>query len=348
MIEKCLEDLEQRIDADVEEDLLGQWKAFTDGKLSSGFFAPRRRKASPSSIPWPHVPANDALEDFELMALQQLSTCSEALADGSGDLMNLRANYGTGILPSVFGAEIFIMPEEMNTLPTSRPLPGGSETIERLLEGGVPDLNAGYGERCFAMGKRFVDLEEGFPKVSKYVHIYHPDLQGPMDACELLWGSELFVDLIDKRDLVKSLLGLVTETYIQFMRKWHRIVPPQDGYAVHWGMLHKGSIMIRDDSAMNLSPRMFEEFIEPYDQQLLDEFGGGAVHFCGRGDHYIHRMGEMEGVHAVQMTQPECNDMEVIFSNTADKGIKLIGLSPDAAEAAIRRGRELHGNVHCR
>ena len=155
------------------------------------------------------------------------------------------------------------------------------------------------------------------------------------------------MDLVDKPDLVKSLLRLVTETYIQFMREWNQIVPPQDGYAPHWGMLHKGRIILRDDSAMNLSPLMFEEFIEPYDQRLLDEFGGGGIHFCGRGDHYILRVGEMKGVHAVNMSQPECNDMEIIFRNTIDKGIKLIGLRRDAGEAALGRGRELHGNVHC-
>jgi len=41
----------------------------------------------------------------------------------------------------------------------------------------------------------------------------------------------------------------------------------------------------RIDPAMNLSPGMVSEFALPYDQRLLDAFGG-AVHFCGRGDHY--------------------------------------------------------------
>jgi uroporphyrinogen-III decarboxylase len=105
--------------------------------------------------------------------------------------------------------------------------------------------------------------------------------------------------------------------------------------------------MLRDDSAMNLSPAMFREFIEPYDQRLLDRVGGGAVHFCGRGDHFIERIGQMRGVHAVAMSQPEYNDMEVIFRNTVDKGIRLLSLQRAAAEAALKRGRPLHGLVHC-
>jgi len=97
---------------------------------------------------------------------------------------------------------------------------------------------------------------------------------------------------------------------------------------------------------MNLSPSQFDEFIGPYDQQLLDTFGGGAIHFCGRGSHYIDRVGRMRGVHAVNLTQPEHNDMETIFAHTVDRGIRLLALPRAAAEAALTAGRELRGCVH--
>jgi uroporphyrinogen-III decarboxylase len=185
------------------------------------------------------------------------------------------------------------------------------------------------------------------PRISRYVTIYHPDLQGPMDVCELLWGSAIFLDLVDHPDMVQALLTLITETYIRFMRRWNEVVPGPAGYAVHWQMMHKGTIMLRDDSAMNLSPQMFEEFIEPYDRRLLREFRGGAFHFCGRGDHYIHRLPEMGGVNALALSQPEYNDMERVFRYTVDRGIRLLALPRKAAEEALSRGRNLHGSVHC-
>ena len=347
MLKPYLDDLEDRIDPAVEDELLAGWKAFSDGAWNGDLFSPRRTQQSPPGMQWPRVPVNDALEDFDRMALQQFSGCSAALASGSGAVLNVRANYGTAILPSLFGAELFVMEAELDTLPTTRPLPGGAVAMQRLLDAGVPDLNAGYGERCFEMGRYFVDLMADYPKISRYVHIYHPDLQGPMDVCELLWGSGIFLDLVDRPDLVKSLLDLITETYTRFLDRWHTIAPPQNGYAAHWSMFHKGRIMIRDDSAMNLSPDMFETFIAPYDRQLLDRFGGGAIHFCGRGDHYIRHVGQMPGLHAVHMSQPEYNDLDTIFQHTVDRGVKLIGLGRDAAEAAIVGGRKLHGNVHC-
>ncbi len=347
MITEYLEDLERRLDPDVERKLFTEWQSFTDGASAEPIFSPRRQRASSPGLAWPAVAVNDALDDFDLMALQQFRGCSAVLEQGNGALPCVRANYGTSILPSLFGVELFIMDRSTNTLPTSLPLQGGIETVKALIAGGVPDLHRSLGGRTLEMGRRFVELLSRFPKLQSHVHVYHPDLQGPMDLCEVLWGSSLFMDIMDHPDVVKSFLSLITDTYIAFMRAWTAIIPFARPHTVHWGMLHRGHIMLRDDSAMNFSPAMFEEFIEPYDQRLLDEFGGGAMHFCGRGSHYAHRFPHMRGVHAVAMSQPEHNDMDVIFRHTVDRGIKLIGLNRPAAEQALANGRDLHGNVHC-
>ena len=347
MLPPYLEDLEKRIDPAVEDVLINAWKNFLDGKSDDDFFYPKRAKSLPPQIEWPPMTINEALADYDCMALHQLSDCSSVLKNGAGTVLNVRTNYGTGILSSVFGAELFIMDEALNTLPTTRPLAGGAEAIKKLLDNGVPDLNTGFGEQCFTMAHHFVTLFADYPNISKYAKIYHPDMQGPMDLCELLWGSEIFMALYDTPELVHSFLELITETYIKFMYEWEKIVPPQKEYSPHWGLMHKGRIMIRDDSAMNLSPEMFEEFIQPYDQKLLTEFGGGAIHFCGRGDHYISHMSEMTGLKAVNMSQPDYNDMECIFQNTVDQGIALIGLERFAAEAAVKASRDMHGLAHC-
>ncbi|MGQ9661533.1 MAG: hypothetical protein ACUVWX_04240 [Kiritimatiellia bacterium] len=347
MLEKFLTDLEERIDPQVEEDLLAQWHKFTQEGWNGEVFSPHRCQRAPPRIEWPKVRINSAIEDFDAMALQQLSLCSQALAEGNGAILCVRTNYGTGILPSVFGARLYLMPEELDTLPTTLPLEGGTEAIRSLVAKGIPNVETGLGARVMEMGERFVNLLAHYPKLRRYVHIYHPDLQGPLDVCELLWGSDIFLALVDVPQLVKELLTLVTETYIIFMRRWLSIAPSPGGYTVHWQMMHRGAIMLRDDSAMNLSPAMFDEFVRPYDQRLLDEFGGGAVHFCGRGTHFIASLSQMRSVFAVAMGQPEYNDMETIFQHTVDNGIRLLALRRDAAAEALRRGRNLRGCVHC-
>lgn len=344
-----LEDLEKRIEPETEEALRAQWKAFLDGRTDDAIFSPRRSQPSPSDLDWPNVPVNDALDDPDLMVLQQLSLCSAELSAGSGAILNVRPNYGTGILPSVFGAEMFRMDPALNTLPGNLPLPGGADAVRACLDRAVPDPNTGLGERCLTLGRLLTDRFAPYPNVSRHVRLYHPDLQGPMDVCELLWGSDLFYALADTPDLVKAFLNLITETYIRFMRAWEAIVPPREnGYAAHWGLLIKGRIMLRDDSAMNLSPAMFDEFIAPYDRRLLAELGGGAIHFCGRGDHYIDRLPAMPGLHSVNLSQPEYNAMDRIFEHTIHRGLTLLGLARPAAEAAMRAGRNLRGRVHCR
>ena len=345
MIESYLEDLENRMDPEVEEDLLSQWRVFLDGGMGGKLFSPRRCRSSAPTRAWPRILVNQALDDPESMVLQQLAGCSAALAAGSGAILNIRPNYGTGILPTIYGADVFRMDDDLDTLPTNWPVPGGAEAIRRLLDREAPDLDAGYGRACFATGKLMADLLQNYPKLSRYVRVYHPDFQGPMDVCELLWGSGIFLDLFDLPELVHALLHAVTGTYRRLMHRWQSLLPPHDPCSAHWGLLFKGQLMIRDDSAMNLSPEMFDEFIRPYDQILLSEFGGGAIHFCGRGDHFIDRLPQMEGVYAVNLSQPEYNDMERIFQNTIDQGIALIGFQRQAAEEALRRGRDLQGLV---
>jgi len=348
MITPFLEDLESRIDPATEDALRTAWVEFVERRFTGDIFAPQRRESCPAAIAWPKVLVNEALESEEKMILQQLGGASSQLAQATGAFMNIRANYGTSILPSLFGVEMFYMEDAQDTLPTSHPLAGGKDAIRRLLDAGIPDLYKGLGAKVFATGQRFVEMRRAYPRVEKYVHIYHPDLQGPMDVCEVLWGSGIFLDLIDEPELVRDFLNLITDTYIAFMREWDRIVPPPASpYRVHWATLHKGHIMLRDDSAMNLSPAMFDEFVRPYDARLLDAFGGGGMHFCGRGDHFIASACSIPRMHAIYMSQPHYNDMEAIYRHTVDQGVLLVSLSRDEAEKALARGRDLHGCVHC-
>ena len=174
---------------------------FTFGKYEREFFNPKREKKSISRIKCKHTLVNDTLECYEKMAMQQLEMCRNQLISGAGSLMNIRANYGTCIIPSLFDAETFFMDRELDTLPTNWALKGRQDSIKKALDHGIPDLNKGFGQKVFDMGYWFKDNLAKYPKISKYVHVIHPDLQGPMDLCELLWGSSLFLDLFDEPDL---------------------------------------------------------------------------------------------------------------------------------------------------
>ncbi len=341
-----LEDLERRIDPAIEDELADQWRAFWDGRAQTPLFAPRRRQCAPAGVAWPTIGANEAIRAPDAMLLQQLGACSGALAAGNGAPLAIRSNFGTGILPSLFGAETFWMTDASNTLPTTRPLAHPATDVLRLLARGVPDLSGGFGAPVFALAKHYQERLQPYPKLRRYVQIYHPDLQGPMDVCDLLWGSDLFLAVVDTPETVHAFLELIVATYVRFLQQWFVQVPPAaNGLHTHWNLVMRGQVMLRDDSAMNFSPEMFERFIAPYDQQVLEAFGGGCIHFCGRGDHYIAHLSRLRGLQGVNLSQPHLNNMETIFRHTVDRGIRLLGLARDAAEQAVAAGRDLHGCV---
>ena len=332
-----LNDIESRIAPDVEEDFARQWDDFLNNRFTGDIFSPNRTILSAPSVKVPAVNINDAIGDYEMMLLYELRGVSNALNSRTQNLC-VRSNYGTGILSSLFGAEIFEMPREMNTLPTTRAI-GDTEEIRRISESGIPDLMGGFGRRVFEFGEYCLEVFRQYPKIQKYVTIYHPDTQGPLDICELLWGSEMFYALYEEPELMHAMMTLLTDTYTAFLQEWYKIVPMNTGVNVHWTHIrHKGAIMLRDDSAMNLSPALYAEFAAPYDGELLKRFGGGAVHFCGRGDHYIETLTSLPGLTGINLSQPHLNDMERIYRNTVDRGIKILGFSREWAQKDKSRG----------
>jgi hypothetical protein len=348
---RYLEDLERRIDADAEADLWNQWAQFWRGEWDSPLFCPEVERGAAPGMDWPDVHINDAIEDNAATVASQLRGVSDRLsAPSGGSILSVRANYGVGILASVFGAELFMMPREQHCLPNVRPITGGTDGVKRLLDQGVPDIRRGLGGRALETGGLFVELFAGFPKVRAHIHIYHPDLQGPFDIFEMVFGSEIFMALMDEPDLVHQVLELITRAYLQVIEQWRQIAPLtiDEGLGLHWGLMHRGAVMLRDDSAMNLSPQMFDQFIRPYEQRVLDAVGGGAMHACGRVEHFVDRLPDMPGLSAFNMSQPQLNDIEQVYRHTLDRGIVLIGLDGAAARASLAAGRDLKGRVHTR
>jgi len=339
-LERCLEDLERRIDPEVEEQLLAEYRRFLDGKWPEPLFTPRRRSAALSETAWPTVSVNAAIQDLDRMALQQFAGCHAVLAKGGGAPLAVRANYGVCISSAWYGCELRMMDAEYNTLPTSIPL-DDRDKVERVIANGMPDVTKGYGARVFAMGLVFRRILGQYPRIGRYVHVYHPDLQSPIDTCELVWGSDVLLALYEAPERVHALLDLMTEAYIDAIRRWSAIHAFRPDINAHWGLMHKGNIMLRTDSGMNLSPAMYDEFIRPYEQRCLDACGGGAIHFCGRGDHFIASMTSQRGLTGINMSQPHLNDMEAIYRATVDRGIPLLGFNRPTAEAALAADRDL-------
>lgn len=234
MIEPFLEELENRLDPQTEEALEAEWNRFLDRRFDGGIFRPRRRAAAPARLEWPSILINHALRDPELLLLRELRSVSDTLAAGSGNLLNIRCNYGTSILPSLFGVEPFYLDDDCDTLPTSMPLADGRDGIRRLVDAGVPPLDRGLAPKVFDTAAFFRARLEPYPKLREYVRLYHPDLQGTADVAEVVWGSGIFMEFYDDPALIRAFFELITAAYREFMDRWEREFPPlSDRFRCH-------------------------------------------------------------------------------------------------------------------
>jgi hypothetical protein len=345
-VRACLERLEEAIDIEWEREKLARWKRFLDFEpVENGFRFRLATAGGREPGEWPRIRTNEAIRDRELMLLHQLGAVYGQVCRRTHEIPNIRTNYGTGIFSSMFGAEVFWMPDELDTLPTTRALEG-PDALRRLLDAGEPDVTAGWGAQVFETAEYFAEALSAYPRTREAVWIYHPDMQGPMDIAELLFGGELLVAFYDRPGEVKEVLEILTSTYVRFMKRWFELIPPRGAgrYMAHWSRFFKGQVMLREDSLVNLSPEMYVEFVRPYDQRILDEFGGGAIHFCGKCDHATDLMAEQRGLTAINLSQPELNDAQKLYDATVARGIVLDTPAriTEMLDADFSRGALLH------
>ncbi len=342
---ELLADIEKRIVPEVEDDFIEQWKSFWNDENKDIIFTPKRKIISESGIELKNININDAVGDLDLMLAMQLEGVSRALGSRS-QALSIRANYGTGIMTTLFGAELFIMPYEQNTLPTTVPV--GDDRINEIVSKGIPSVYEGLGTKVFDFGELCREVFENYPKIKKYVTVYHPDTQGPLDIADLLWGSDIFYALYDDPDLVHALMRLATDTYKVFLDKWFELYPNRPDINVHWDYFTKGTICLRNDSAINLAPDQYAEFALEYDKHLLDYFGGGMLHYCGKGDHFVGLLTDCEKLYGVNLSQPHLNNMDKVYAETVAKGKKILDLTSAACLEYADSPDALKGMIFCK
>jgi hypothetical protein len=356
VLRRCLDDLSARIDEQEEDRLTAAWADFLEGRCRANPFVPPTRKPKPPTVAWPdiHVGDNAVLHDRDTMMLAQFKAVSDILAGGYDSTLSVRCNYGIAIMASQLGCEVVEMPPQQFNTPTawhlshSRPDGDSVAAAREAVQRGMPDLRAGQGGDVFDTGEAFLDVLAQWPVLGRRVNLIHPDAQGPMDNAEVAWGSDIFMAFYDEPELVRAFLDLMSDHYIAFLKKWFALVPPTSPYSRHWGLMLKGQIVLRDDSLMNLSPEIYRDFIRDREARCLRELGGGMIHFCGRGDHFIADMAaiQADGLTAVNVSQPHLNNMDLVYPHTVDRGLAMIGFMGDWATKARAAGRDLRGRVH--
>ena len=238
----------------------------------------------------------ETYENMEYMLYNELLGCVRSIEIKDDSLPMIRSNYGVGTLPAVFGLKCRIINDSM---PWVDHLESEYE-IKQLIDKGIPNFNNNMIKRITGTHEFYKETLSKYPKCNSLIKIYHPDFQGPFDVAHLIWGSDIYIAMYDSPQLVHELMELITNTYIQLMKKIKtQINDATENYVYHWGALYKGKIVLRNDSAVNLSKDMYLEFVRPYDEKILKAFDGGSMHFCGRADQWIFDMLETKNMLAI-------------------------------------------------
>jgi uroporphyrinogen-III decarboxylase len=197
--------------------------------------------------------------------------------------------YGTVVVPSAIGSTVLFQrgmdpavegrllerPEEIRKLQPPNPLTDG--LMPRVLE-------------TIRHFRQHSDLPVMFT-----------DAQGPLNIALTLCGVEnFFVWVREQPALAHELMDYATEVLIGWIRlqKQYAGQPENGGAFPHSILLPEGfgGVCISDDDCTVMSPRMYREFVVPYNSRVFKAFGGGTLHYCGSAKHQIDNFLATEGL----------------------------------------------------
>ena len=281
--------------------------------------------------PYPHA---ETLADPEKMLFNELVSAwgtSICHREEVGDDLpcTIRANFGCVLIASLFGARL---EQVEDNPPWARNFDTRQEFVAALRRDPL-DFTQGWCPRVAERYEFYRAALAPYPGLARLIKLVLPDLQGPMDTVELMRGTELYVDLHQDRDLVADALAKAAAAQIGFARHLSRYVndgPP--GWTHQHGFLIRGPVLLRIDSAIMLSPRMYREQIAPHDERVLRELGGGGLHSCGNVSHNAAEYLNVPSSQCLDLGQPDLNDLDKLYALARERRIPLLRVSVKESE----------------
>ena len=323
----------------VESETLGrralEWKTIPRPPLLLCYPFPQRAELEP----FPHGstfvdPAkhlyNELVYAFETsIALNLELGCDLALS--------IRPNFGIGLVSSVLGARVEQIEDNP---PWVRPFASRSELM-RVFERDTAEVNAGgWLPRVVETYQFFDQAVSPYPRLSRHLKRVLPDLQGPFDNYELVRGSEAFTDFYTDPDLLRDGLALTAQVQIAAAQALLSFTTDHgEGFSLQHGVPIKGNILVRNDSAVMLSPESYREMIAPHDGAVIGALGGGGIHSCGDIGHQMQNYLDVRELSCIDLGQGLLNDREELYRLAETNQVALVRM--EATEDELTTGRVL-------
>ncbi len=272
--------------------------------------------------PWPH---SQAVRDPQKMLFNELVSAwgtSVVRRSTIGDDLpvTIRANMGTVLVASCFGAAV---EQPGDDPPWARPLASREEFVKAIGRSGAPDSD--HVRRAEEFMGFYSERLAGYENLARIVKITVPDLQGPFDNAAMLRGSDLLMDAALDPGLFAAALERMTQAQIDLVHRFRPLtVNEPDGFAHQHGVPVRGNLLIRNDSAVMVSPHMYAEQIGPYDEHVMEAVGGGGLHSCGSIDHVFEHYLEHASVRSIDYGQSTMNDVDAHYRLASERRVALL------------------------
>ena len=223
--------------------------------------------------------------------------------------LSLRPNYGVGMLASVFGCGVSMGDNDMPWV-ASRPEKAA------LLEIDLSDLpNAGLIPKC----REFIALAREQLKPVPDIHVFVPDLQGPMNTAFLLRQQDIFLEMLDDEAWFRRLMDTITDVFVRLTRVFKADLGEPETSGYHGALyMDAGGVRVVDDVSVMLSKAQYEDYSFPYVVRCLEPFEGGWIHSCGNISHLLDVCLAAPEVKGINFGEPEYYDFEHLMPRLAE------------------------------
>jgi len=292
------------------------------------------------SFPYPNsnrympYPRNETFDNPEKMLFNEFvyafGTSILLQSEINDDLpFTIRPDFGTVIIASLFGGNL----EQRGDNP---PWIRHFETLEEfksVFEKDPMDFSQGICQQVINRYKFYHEVLAVYPNLQKSIKVVLPDLQGPIDSLELLRGSEIYTDFCLNPELVENGLRLMAKAQVGFAKYLQQFTTDNfNGFSHQQAVTIKGNILIRNDSAIMISPEMYAEQVAPHDEFVLKELNGGGIHSCGKIDFNVPEIFRLKSLKCFDFGQSYLNDVETIYPLAREKKIPLTRYRPNINE----------------
>lgn len=226
--------------------------------------------------------------------------------------------YGTGVLASGFGVPV----KFADRMDPAVDLP----IIHRVEQ--IPELRKPDPEKDGLMPRVLHTIRT--MRATTDLPVGVTDCQGPLTtALQIIGYDKMCYWMYDHPEAIHQLMQSVTEVLIDWVRV-QKAAAGQDccddayvlGTKIPSGL---GGVWISDDDSTLFGADLYREFVVPYNSQVLQAFGGGAVHYCGCSNQHSDSFLATEGLRAIQNFNLDNLDAAARMRQAlAEKGIAYI------------------------